>query len=115
MHKLITLSHYTIEKIVTPIDPCETFRGLCSRTNYSAKSWSETSRDAFSGGGGRICSPRDKENTRVGGETAVHAEERGQRDGERVGEAEAGRARLRRTFQFARQYFRRTPAELGVL
>lgn len=30
------------------------------------------------------------------------------------GKAEAG-ARLRRTFQFAGQYFRRTPAELGVL
>jgi len=37
-----------------------------------------------------------------------------EREIERNGEAEA-EARLRRAFQFARQYFRRTPAELGVL
>lgn len=113
MHKLITLSHYTIEKIVTPIDPCETFRGLCSRTNYSAKSWSETSRDAFSGA--NLFSSRQGEHARRRGDGGARGGERGQRDGERVGKAEAGRARLRRTFQFARQYFRRTPAELGVL
>lgn len=114
MHKLITLSHYTIGKIVTPIDPRETFRGLCSRTNYSAKSWSETSRDAFSGGESVLLETR-RTRASEGEMAGARGGERTERDGERVGEAEAGRARLRRTFQFARQYFRRTPAELGVL
>lgn len=109
MHKLITLSHYMIEKTVTPIDPRETLRRLCSRTNYSAKSWSETSRDAFSGA--NLFSSRQGEHVHRG-EIAVHTGERETESRNR--EAEAG-ARLRRTFQFARQYFRRTPAELGVL
>lgn len=62
----------------------------------------------------RICSPpwqgEYAYRARGKGEIAAHREKRMRRDGK----AEAG-ARLCRTFQFAGQYFRRTPAELGVL
>lgn len=63
MHKLITISHYTIEKTVTPIDPRNFAKTLFANELFSEILERNFPQRVF--GGKSVL--RDKENTRIKG------------------------------------------------